>query len=510
MFGLDVETNRLLQANHVRVLLPKMYSKSRMRMDYHSPLFFGYLLGVIHLLGIIAALHALFTVRTAQGAIAWAMPLFFIPYLTLIPYLIFGARSFNAYIKARRQANQEMHVAMASLNWRPWVEEALAARASDSYAALRAMPKLSRMPCLANNQVELLIDGKRTFEAVFEAIDTATRVVLVQFFIIHDDALGRALQQLLLRKAAEGVQVFVLYDGVGSHSLPRHYSQQLRAGGVQIHAFATRRGLFNRLQVNFRNHRKIVVVDGLVGFVGGHNVGDEYLGGNPKLSPWRDTHVQISGPVLACLQESFAEDWYWVTRQLPPLILQDTYPDDGVLCQALASGPADSKETCSLFFLEAIHSAKHRVWITSPYFVPDEAVFAALRLAALRGVDVRVLIPSRPDHKIVYAASSLFAFEAVRAGVRMFRYQPGFLHQKVVLVDDDISAVGSANLDNRSFRLNFEITLLTIDKAFADTVERMLNEDFANAREITVEETEATHRLQHVGMRIARLISPVL
>ncbi|KIY41722.1 cardiolipin synthetase [Pseudomonas sp. 10-1B] len=479
-------------------------------MDYHSPYFFGFLLGLVHVLGIVAALHALFTVRTAQGAIAWAMPLFFIPYLTLIPYLIFGARSFYAYIKARRQANQEMHVAMADLNWRPWVEEALTARESESYAALRAMPKLGRMPCLANNQVKLLIDGKATFDAIFAAIEKARNVVLVQFFIIHDDNLGKALQQLLLRKAAEGVQVFVLYDRVGSHTLPANYSQVLRDGGVQIHAFATRRGWFNRFQVNFRNHRKIVVVDGLLGFIGGHNVGDEYLGGHPQLSPWRDTHVQISGPVLACLQESFAEDWYWATRQLPPLILPDAYPDNGVLCQALASGPADPQETCSLFFLEAIHSATRRVWITSPYFIPDEAMFAALRLAVLRGVDVRVLIPSRPDHRIVYAASSLFAFEAVRAGVRMFRYQPGFLHQKVVLVDDDVSAIGSANLDNRSFRLNFEITLLTVDRSFADQVENMLINDFEQAREITAEDSRDTHRLQQLAMRIARLISPIL
>lgn len=479
-------------------------------MDYHSPYFFGYLLGLVHLLGIVAALHALLTVRTAQGAIAWAMPLFFIPYLTLIPYLVFGARSFYAYIKARRQANQEMHVAMANLNWRPWVEEALTARESESYAALRAMPKLGRMPCLANNEVKLLIDGKATFEAIFAAIERARDVVLVQFFIIHDDRLGKALQQLLLRKAAEGVKVFVLYDRVGSHALPASYSQLLRDGGVQVHAFATRRGWFNRFQVNFRNHRKIVVVDGLLGFIGGHNVGDEYLGEHPQLSPWRDTHVQISGPVLACLQESFAEDWYWATRQLPPLILPDTYPDNGVLCQALASGPADPQETCSLFFLEAIHSANRRVWITSPYFIPDEAVFAALRLAVLRGVDVRVLIPSRPDHRIVYAASSLFAFEAVRAGIRMFRYQPGFLHQKVVLVDDDVSAIGSANLDNRSFRLNFEITLLTVDRGFADQVVNMLNNDFEQAREITAEDSRDTHRLQQLGMRIARLISPIL
>lgn len=479
-------------------------------MDFRIPYLFGYVLLFIHLFGLIAAIHALLTVRTAQGAIAWAMSLLFIPYLTLIPYLVFGRSTFDGYIKARRQANREMHHAMADLNWRPWVEEAMAARASKGYKALRAMPKLGRMPCVANNQVKLLINGTATFEAIFAAIAQAQDTILVQFFIIHDDRIGRQLQALLLERAAAGVDIYVLYDQIGSHSLPHSYTEALRAGGVKIKAFATRSGWLNRFQVNFRNHRKIVVVDGLVGFVGGHNVGDEYLGEKPPLAPWRDTHVQVRGPVLACLQESFAEDWFWATRKLPPLTLPDSYEEDGVLCQVLASGPADPQETCSLFFVEAIHAAEERVWITTPYFIPDEPVFAALRLAVLRGVDVRILLPARPDHKMVYAASSLYAFDAVRAGIRMFRYQPGFLHQKVVLVDDEISAIGSANMDNRSFRLNFEVMLLTVDRAFAREVECMLLDDFALAREITVEDRRHTHRLHQLGMRVARLISPIL
>jgi cardiolipin synthase len=479
-------------------------------MDYHSPYFFGYVIGFTHLLGIIAAIHALMTVRTAQGSIAWAMPLIFIPYITLIPYLVFGRSSFDAYIKARRQANREMREAIGSLNWRPWIEEAVAARQSAAYVSLRAMPKLGRMPCLANNEVKLLINGDATFSAIFEAISKARQAVLVQFFIIHDDDLGRRLQALLLEKAAQGISIHVLYDRIGSHALPASYIEKLRAGGVQIKAFATRSGWLNRFQINFRNHRKIVVVDGEIGFVGGHNVGDEYLGLKPPLAPWRDTHVAIVGPVVACLQESFAEDWFWATRELPPLILPQSYPEDGVLCQLLASGPADPQETCSLFFVEAIHAATERVWITTPYFIPDEAVSAALYLAVLRGVDVRILVPSRPDHYVVYAASSLFAFEAVRAGVRIFRYKPGFLHQKVVLVDNEISAIGSANMDNRSFRLNFELMLLTVDEDFAQEVEDMLTADFALAHELSIEESRETHHLQQLGMRVARLISPIL
>ncbi len=479
-------------------------------MDYFGPHFFGYLIALIHFLGTLAAIHAVLTVRTAQGSIAWALSLVFIPYLTLIPYLIFGRSTFDAYIQARRQANLEMHTAITALDWRPWVEEALSARNSQAYAALRAMPKLGRMPCLANNRVRLLINGEATFSAIFQAIEQAREAVLVQSFIVHDDKLGRRLQQLLIRKAAEGVQVYLLYDSIGSHALSTTYVDVLRKAGVQVNAFATHGGWINRFQVNFRNHRKVVVVDGVRGFLGGHNVGDEYLGEKPPLSPWRDTHVEVSGPVVACLQESFAEDWFWAARKLPPLILPQSYPDDGVLCQLLASGPADPFETCSLFFVEAIHAATHRVWITTPYFIPDEAVFAALRLAVLRGVDVRILLPARADHRIVYAASSLYAFEAVRAGVKVLRYKPGFLHQKVVLVDEAITAIGSANLDNRSFRLNFELMLLTVDEAFAGQVAAMLEADFALARVVTKEDSQETHRLQQLGMRIARLISPIL
>ncbi|MFV3305022.1 cardiolipin synthase [Pseudomonas sp. NY15181] len=477
-------------------------------MQYSS--YIAHFLVLIQLLGIVAAVHAVLTVRTAQGAIAWATSLVFMPLLTLLPYLVFGRSRFDAYIGARRQANEEMHVAAAELDWRPWVEEALAARQYDGYKGLKAMVGLARMPTLANNHVRLLVNGKASFEAMFEAISAAKKVVLVQFFIIRDDALGQRLAQLLLERAANGVDVFLLYDGIGSHALPGRYVEKLRNGGVQVHAFSTGSGMINRFQVNFRNHRKIVVVDGVRGFVGGHNVGVEYLGEKPPLSPWRDTHIELRGPAVACLQECFAEDWYWASHTLPTLILPKAYEDSGMLCQVVPSGPADPQETCSLFFVEAINAAVERIWITTPYFVPDEAVAAALRLAVLRGVDVRILLPSRPDHKTVYAASSLYALDAVRAGLRIFRYQPGFLHQKVVLIDHDTAAVGSANLDNRSFRLNFEIMVVTVDEGFAQEVEHMLEADFEQSVEMTLDDRKRLHRLQQLGMRVARLVSPIL
>jgi len=479
-------------------------------MEFGIPHLFAWLIAAIHGLGMLAAIHAVLTVRTAQGALAWGLSLFVMPYLTLLPYLVFGRSRFDAYVKARRQADAEMRHAMAAQDWRPWVEEAQAAHQAPAYQRLRALPRLSQMPGLTGNRVQLLIDGEAAFAALFEALEGAQRAILLQFFIIRDDALGRRLQQLLLARAAAGVKVHVLYDGIGSHALPRPYIDALRAGGVQVHAFPTRGGLFNRFQLNFRNHRKIVVVDGQIGFLGGLNVGVEYLGQKPPLAPWRDTHVEVRGPVVASLQEAFAEDWFWACHQLPPLLLPRKQDEPGVLCQVIASGPADPQETCSLLFVEAIQAARERVWLSSPYFVPDEAVSAALRLAVLRGVDVRILLPARPDHRVVYAASSLYAFEALRAGVRIFRYQPGFLHQKALLIDQSACLLGSANLDNRSFRLNFEAILLTLDAAFAEQVASMLEEDFSRSRELVNADRRNLRRLQQLGMRVARLISPIL
>lgn len=472
----------------------------------------GYLMAAVQLCGLVAAGHAVFTVRTSQGAIAWAMALVFMPLLTLLPYLVFGRSRFDGYIRARRLANAEMHKAIANLDWRPWVEEALAV--ADTPARpnpLRAFARLAETPSLAGNRARLLIDGEATFEAIFQAIDAAREVILVQFFIIHDDTLGRRLQAALMARAAAGVQVFLLYDAIGSRALPRRYVRRLREAGVQVRAFAARSGFINRFQMNFRNHRKILVVDGRIGFVGGLNVGDEYLGKRPPLSPWRDTHLELSGPALTCLQESFAEDWYWATHRLPPLLLPKDFEGIGEMtCQVVASGPTDRAETASLFFVQAINLAKRRIWLTSPYFVPDEAVFAALRLAVLRGVEVCLLLPARPDHRIVFAASSLYARAAAQAGVRVFRYQPGFMHQKVLLIDDELAAVGSANLDNRSFRLNFEVMVLVADHGFADQVARMLEADFARAVELDPENGPKPRHLHRLGMRVARLVAPVL
>jgi cardiolipin synthase len=230
-----------------------------------------------------------------------------------------------------------------------------------------------------------------------------------------------------------------------------------------------------------------------------------------KLSPWRDTHIEVRGPAVANIQFVFTEDWYWATQKLPGCEAPPQKPhDDGMFCLVMPTGPADRMETCSLFFVEAINAARKRLWITTPYLVPDEAVFAALRLAVLRGVDVRIMIPARRDHFVVFEASTLYAFDAVRTGIRIFRYQPGFLHQKVVLIDDVAAAIGSANLDNRSFRLNFEVMVLTVHRGFAAEVETMLLRDFEETIEIDRSEYRNAPVLRKITMHVARLFAPIL
>lgn len=448
---------------------------------------------LLEALGVLAATHALMHTRTPQGAIGWVLGLLLLPALTLVPYLFLGTSRFRGYLRQHRRASPRARSG-------PAPDES-----EGRYAALTAMLGLPFRP---GHRLRLLINGAATFEAIFAAIAEARHTLLVQFFIFHDDELGRRMQHALLKRAAAGVRVCVLYDGVGSHDLPHRYVKTLRDGGVAIHPFATDRWR-NRFQLNFRNHRKIVVVDGTRAFIGGLNVGDEYLGLKPPLAPWRDTHMELAGPAVADLQQLFANDWEWITGARPPLHRTPMEQGDARVL-VVACGPADPQETGSLFVTAAINAARRRIWLTTPYFVPDHSVRAALQLAALRGVDVRVMIPARGDHRTVFLASTLHAHHVLRAGVRVFRYQPGFLHQKVLLVDDDCASVGSLNLDTRSFRLNFEASALVLDADFAQQVEAMLEGDFAMSREVDAREYLDAPYLRRVAMHVARLFDPLL
>jgi cardiolipin synthase len=464
----------------------------------------GLVLLACHLAGVACALHALMSVRTPQGTIAWGVSLIAFPYLSVPAYFVLGRSKFHGYRIARQvlEASSEASAAMAV---QPFI-----VRPPAENGSLLAAVTLATIPFLKGNDVELLIDGRATFDSIFAGIEQAQAYVLVQFFIVHDDALGRELKSHLLRRAAAGVRVHFLYDEFGSRGLPKSFLGELRDGGVAAHPFQTTRGPGNRFQLNFRNHRKVVVVDGHSGWIGGHNVGDEYLGLSPRLGPWRDTHVRVTGPAVLGMQKSFFDDWRWATgvRLKLDWLAQASERGD-VATLILASGPADRLETASLMFQDAIHSARRRIWITSPYFVPDPAVVGALHLAALRGVEVRILIPNDPDHLLVYLSAFAYVGEMIDAGIQIYRYEAGFLHQKVFLIDEAAAGVGTANLDNRSFRLNFEITAIFADAGVAAEVERMLTADFAQARRMTREELKKKPLWFRAAARAASLAAPI-
>ena len=313
----------------------------------------------------------------------------------------------------------------------------------------------------------------------------------------------------MIERARAGVRVFFLFDEFGSYKLPRRYLRELKAAGVECHSFGVNRFWWSRLQLNFRNHRKIVLADGEVALIGGLNVGDEYLGRDARFGGWRDTHLAMRGPVVQAVQLVFLEDWFWASNSMPELDWETRLEETDQIAAVIPTGPADPADSWQLVVAEAANTSRQRLWIASPYFVPDEGVLTALQAAAIRGVDVRILIPERADHLLVWLSAFSYFEESIPYGVRIFRYQRGFLHQKVVLVDHRLAAVGSANLDNRSFRLNFEITGFSPDPAFVDEVARMLEADFEASVEARVEDFSAKPFLFRAACRVARLMAPV-
>ncbi len=462
---------------------------------------------LIHGLGLLTAIRVVMADRSPQGAIAWALALAVFPYLALPVFWVFGERRFHGYVAARRRDDLRLYAQAKRL------QEQLArfhAVTPSRETAFPGLMRLAQSPWLRGGRVALLIDGEATFNALFAAFDRAEHSLWVQFFAIHNDPLGMAFCERLAACARRGVRVLLIYDSIGSHQFGRAQWSLLTQAGVRVASFTTVRGLGKRFQINFRNHRKLVIVDGIDAFVGGHNVGDDYLGKNPTFGPWRDTHCHLRGPAVACLQLAFLEDWHWATGErlvFEPHLQSAAQPGTRVL--TLPTGPADDHATCHLMFLDLINSAHQRLWIASPYFVPDEAIIAALKLAAVRGVDVRVILPQRADHLAVYLSSFAYINELDGVGVKFYRYRPGFLHQKVLLVDDHLTAVGTANFDYRSFFLNFELTLLFLDRDFADQVQKMLAADLAQSRRVTAKSYRERPFWFRFAVSVARLFAPL-
>lgn len=373
---------------------------------------------------------------------------------------------------------------------------------------------IGNSPISFASHTKVLTNGDATFSQILDALKKAKSHIHMEYYIVRHDELGMEIKEILAEKAKEGVKVRFLYDAVGSWQLSKKYMADLTEAGVEVVPFGPVHFPVLSSKFNFRNHRKIIVIDGKLGFVGGLNIGDEYLGRVPSFGFWRDTHLMVVGEAVRTLQLIFLQDWYYMTNQnhlTPEHLPIPPYADEtegGV--QILAGGPDNEHTVIKDIFFAMISSAKKSVYIASPYFIPDEDIFSALRIAALSGIDVRLLIPKRPDKWIVFFASRSYFPELLEAGVKIYEYGKGFMHSKTIIVDEELASIGTSNMDMRSFHLNFEVNAFLYRTGSTETLVKDFNQDLTVSREILPELFEK----RHLGIRLlestCRLLSPLL
>ena len=487
----------------------------------------GYFLKEVNLISILLLTIALITFaqlvilgsviflenRDPTKTIIWLLILGVLPILGALLYLLLG--------RVVRKHQLSRHKQVRQLQTGKILKDRQAKLSEDSVDQTGIIPmnkKLARLllndasaPLTFNNRSEVLTNGNETFESLFAALQSAKDHIHLEFFIFHNDAIGRDLLDLLIRKVSEGVKVRVLVDGLVNRSLKKRFGE-LRRAGVEAEVFYPVRFPFLSRRLNLRNHRKIVVVDGRVGFLGGLNVGDEYLSRNKKIGFWRDTFLKLEGDSVNFLQMVFLNDWNGPTRQdiFDPMYYPQPYQYETQMTQIAATGPDSDWGSMLEIFFVALTSAEKTIFIETPYFIPDEGSIMALKTAALSGLDVRVILQGVPDHKITYWASHSYVEELLESGVRIFRYKKGILHAKILVLDGAIGVVGSTNFDIRSFSLNFEISAFIYDCSLAQRLERDFYQDLTDSEELVLKEYKKRPLLNRVKESSARLFSPLL
>ncbi len=419
------------------------------------------------------AFLALWRSRTPQGATAWILALLGFPHIAVPAFLFFGRKKFLGYVKERKELEKRAlrEITEAENIYGEQVPP------PDSAPALGAIAAQLKQPAFTGgNQIELLVGAELAYERMLAEIEGAKKYILFQFYIFRNDQAGRRFAEALKRKAKAGVRVYFLYDKIGS-SLSNAFVSELRSAGIEVAPFQSSKNWIFHFQINFRNHRKVLVVDGDIAFLGGLNIGDDYLGRWKSVGPWRDAQLCVKGPAALAAQLSFLKDWYWAIDKAPDLDWEPVRVSPGAPVLALHTGPSDDVEACLFTHLALLRAAKKRVWISNPYFVPPEGLSNALALAALQGLDVRIVVPNSSDSPLVNFASKVHIEMLLKAGVKFYRYKPGFLHQKVMLIDEQLGMVGSSNLDSRSLFINFEIMAITPDAVFLADLEKMFEAD---------------------------------
>ncbi|MFG6113935.1 cardiolipin synthase [Halobacillus sp. MO56] len=475
-----------------------------------------YLFSVTIVINVLLAFAIIFLERRdASATWAWLMVLLFIPVGGFLLYLIFGRRLSKKEIFTWDKKNRLGLLAAVQDQLRSIEQDTLKL----DHTELETFEDLFYLHLKNNdalltkdNHIEIFTDGQEKFHALIEDIENAKEHIHLLYYIIRDDQLGQRLSEALIKKAKQGVKVRVLYDDMGSRTLSRKFVRRLKKAGVEVEAFFPALIPKLNMKINYRNHRKLAIIDGKIGYIGGFNIGDEYLGFNKRFGYWRDTHLRVEGGAVHNMQTRFILDWNHASRQ--DISYEDRYyqaePKGDVAMQIVSSGPDSEWEQIKHGYIKMILSAKDSVYIQTPYFIPDDSLLDAVRIASLSGVDVRVMIPRMPDHPFVYWATYSNVGDLLEAGAKIYIYQKGFLHAKTIVVDGKIASVGTANIDVRSFRLNFEVNAFLYHPDLAKELEDSFLDDITDSTQLTVQLYK--HRSKWIRFKesIARLLSPIL
>ena len=450
--------------------------------------------------------------RDSTAAVAWCMSVLFVPVVGILLYWSFGYQSVHRPLQRKRKHAQSYQQRQRSSGETPAVGVGPAVEGTWADVT-RIGVSLGAAPQLGGNRVQLYDERTPPFDAMLQAIREAKQQIHIEFFIFRADELGRAFIEAMAERARAGVKVRFLYDAIGSWGLQSKLLRQLTdAGGKAVPFLTLLNPLHRRVQINLRNHRKILVIDGRIGFTGGYNIGDEYLGKHAFFGLWRDTFLRLEGPAVRWMQRVFTEDWSFAAEE--ELSGTDIFPNippvGDVAVQIAWSGPDQELKTIREIYFAVIAKAKQRIWIATPYFVPDASLLDALCLAARSGRDVRLLVPFRPDKWLPFLAARFYWRDILAAGVKIYQYTRGFIHSKVLIADDSWSSVGSANFDNRSLHLNFEITCLMESKEIVTQLEESFLRDMAAS--IRVDQAQFDNRgyVGQLAENACRLMSPVL
>lgn len=447
--------------------------------------------------------------RNPLKALGWVMALLLFPIGGAILYFVFGRSMRNVKMISRRNRrkllNAESHHPMPKLSKNLSAENRQRIMLGYSVAEALVYP---------DNTIEVANDGQSMFDSLFADLRTATKYINLQFYIIANDFLGRELAKILIDRAHAGVKIRVIYDYVGSfgsHSLKLF--NRLRAHGVEVHSFFRIQFPEKLGRLNWRNHRKAVIIDGRIGYIGGINVAQRYIDGG-QFGGWRDMAVRITGPGVAALQHNFAIDWKFMGNELLTDEAADITPIPGsisnVPVQIIASGPTNRWGNTHMLFIKAISGAKRRIFIQTPYFLPSEGLLTALQCAALAGIDVRVMMPRRSDSAVLTNASSSYIEESLLAGIKIYLYEAGMLHGKVLLVDDDFVTLGSTNFDYRSFEHNFEENIVMYSHDVNAEIERLFRADMNDCTQVKLSEWHRRPTMSKARESLCRLLSPIL